>query len=153
MAKFKNPRKQFNYQIEIVEAPIDPFLFQDVDWGDSDIEQDSHGDVNYDIKTPGRASFSNITLSKLLPAKESDTYFWDWHRSCQDTTIGGAALPSEVKRTIQISELAPNGVTVLNTWIAEGCWPAKINGQSWKRGESGNSIETIELSVDRHDKI
>lgn len=50
-AKVKNPRKKFLWQIIFVKHPINAFLFQKVGIPEISIEQVSHGDVNYDVKT------------------------------------------------------------------------------------------------------
>ena len=153
MAKFANPRKKFNWSIQIVPEGINPFMFQKVTVPDLEIEQDNHGDTNHDIKTAGRVSYSNIKAEKLLPSNVSDTYMWAWADSCQSSTIGGGLTPAEYKKTIEIVELAEDGVTQLNRFIATGVWPCKVNGMEYDRGSSGNSIESVEFSVDKLIKV
>lgn len=153
MAKFANPRKKFNWSIQIVPEPINPFIFQKVTLPDITIEQDTHGDTNHDIKTAGRVSYGNIQAEKLLPSNSSDTYIWAWLDSCQSSVIGGGLVPDQYKKTIEVVELAEDGSTQLNRWIAIGVWPCKMNGQEFDRSQSGNSIESIEFSVDKFSKV
>lgn len=149
MAKVSNPRKSFSFTVQIAQLPINPFLVQEVDDPDVEVEQVSHGDTNYDVKTPGRVKVGNGTLRKLMTTDGGDNYMWDWLESCQDAWIGGGLVPDEAKRTLIISELAEDGTSVLNTYTWEGAWPTKINGNSRKRTASENIIEEIEFSVDR----
>lgn len=153
MAKIKNPRKKFLWSIQFVDMPINPYLFQKVDLPEKTIEQISHGDVNRDVKTGGRATIGNMTAEKLLTTSGSDTFIWDWMSSIADTTLGGGLTPEQYWKTILVSELAEDGQSVLNQWIMSEVWPTKLNGQSLERMSSDNSIETIEFSVGDIEKV
>ena len=153
MAKFANPRKKFNWSIQITPDPINPFLFQKVDMSESTITQDEHGDTNHNIKTAGRVEYSNIKAEKLMSSSQGDNYMWAWHDTCQSSIIGGGAIPALYKKTIVVTEMAEDGATVLNTWQAFGVWPCKITPSEYNRGDSGNSIETIEFSVDKLSRL
>jgi phage tail-like protein len=153
MAQIENPRKEFNFSIQIAPAPINPFLAQDVTLGEISIAQTKHGDTNYDVKTAGRVDFGNLTIDKIMTTSGADNYMFDWGLQCADAMIGGGLPPSQYKRTVILTELAEDGTSVLNTWICEGAWPTKINGQKFSRGSSDNSMEKIELSVDRMEKL
>ena len=83
----------------------------------------------------------------------ADNYFFDWAYSVQDVMIGGGSPPDTYKRTILVKELAEDGTSVINTWVCEGAWPTKINGQKLDRKSSDNSMEKLELSVDRCEKL
>lgn len=153
MAKIKNPRKKFLWSIQFVGMPINPYLFQKVDLPEKTIEQISHGDVNRDVKTGGRATIGNMTAEKLLTTSGSDTFIWDWMSSIADTTLGGGLTPEQYWKTILVSELAEDGQSVLNQWIMSEVWPTKLNGQSLERMSSDNSIETIEFSIGDIEKV
>jgi len=153
MANFSNPRKKFNFSIQITPDPINPFLFQKVTVPDAEINQDKHGDSNHDIKTAGRVDYGNIVAEKLLTASSGDNYMWSWFDTCQSSMIGGGSVPDIYKKTIIITEFAENGVTVLNTWQAFGVWPCKLSGMEFNRTSSENSVETIEFSVDKLSRI
>lgn len=153
MAQITNPRKEFNFSIQIVGAPINPFLVQDVTLPEININQAKHGDTNYDVKTAGRVEYSEAELEKIMTTSGADNYFFDWAYSCQDSIIGGGLVPDLYKRTVLISELAEDGTSILNTWVLLGVWPTKINGQKLTRRGTDNSLEKISLSVDRLDKV
>lgn len=153
MANITNPRKDFNFSIQIVPLPINPFLFQKLKLPDIDISQVKHGDTNYDVKTAGRVEVGNLEIEKLMTTSGADNYFYDWALSCQDVVVGGGLVPDMYKRTVLINELAEDGTSILNTWVYTGAWPTKINGQTLDRMSTNNSIESVTLSVDRSEKV
>lgn len=153
MAHIENPRKEFAFTIAVAPLPFNPWLAQEVDIPESSIDVTEHGDANHDIKTGGRRKFTTVNITKLLTTDGPDNYFWDWHSSVQDVLSGGGLPPQAYKRIVTVSELAEDGVTVINTWLLTGAWPNKINGQKLKRQGSDNSIETIELCVDNIEKV
>lgn len=153
MAKFANPRKKFNFSIQITPEPINPFLFQKVTLPDAEIAKDSHGDTNHDIHTAGRVSYSNIVCEKLMSSGAGDAYMWSWFDTCQSSMIGGGAPPSMYKKVITIFEYAEDGATVLNTWVATGVWPCVLKGLELDRQSSENTIETVEFSIDKLSKV
>ena len=153
MAKFANPRKSFNWSIQISPDPINPFQFQKVTVPDIEVEQVPHGDTNHDIKTAGRVSYGNIKAEKLMSSKEGDAYMSSWIDTCQSSVIGGGAPPALYKKVITVTEFAEDGATILNTWIAQGIWPSMVNGLELDRMSSDNTIETIEFSVDKLTKV
>lgn len=153
MAQFANPRKKFNWSIQITPEPINPFMFQKVNIPEGEIEPIAHGDTNHDIKTAGRVSYGNITAEKLLPSDSGDSYMWSWFDTCQSSMLGGGAPPDVYKKTIVITEFAEDGFTVLNTWTAIGCWPQRLGGLEKDRMSSENDIEEIEFSVDKLTKL
>lgn len=153
MANFGNPRKRFNFSIQIAPDPVNPFMFQKVTLPDIEIEQVTHGDTNHDIKTAGRVSYGNISCDKLQPSDTGDAYMWSWIDTCQSSVLGGGAPPALYKKTLLIVEFAEDGVTTLNTWTAIGAWPSKINGMELDRNSSENTIESIEFSIDKLTKL
>lgn len=153
MAKFANPRKRFQFSIQISPDPINPFLFQKVTIPDSDIEEVAHGDTNHDIKTAGRVTYGKIVCEKLLPSDQGDAYLWSWFDTCQSSVLGGGAPPQIYKKVITVVEFAEDGATILNTWVAEGVWPSSLPGTELDRQASDNTIENVEFSVDKLAKI
>jgi len=153
MAHVDNPRKGFNFSIDFPLFPINPFLAQEVDIPEVEVDQVEHGDSNHSIKTGGRKKVGNIKIKKILTTTGPDNYFWDWMILVQDFIAGGGLIPTAYKRAIVITELAEDGLSVINTWDCTGCWPTKINGQSHKRLASDNTIEELELSCDIIDKL
>ena len=153
MAKIKNPRKRFLWSIQFIGRPINPYLFQKITLPEKSVEVVEHGDINRSVKTGGRVTIGNLVAEKLLTTSGSDTYFWDWLRSVQDSKLGGGLVPEQYWEKVLVSELAEDGVSVLNQWICEEVWPHKVNGQDLERMSSDNSLETVELVVGDMDKI
>ena len=153
MAQISNPRKEFNFSIQVVGAPINPFLCQVVELPEISLEVAEHGDTNHDIKTAGRVKVGNVSIDKIMTTSGADNYFFDWLASCQDMMIGGGLVPDAYKRSVLIKELAEDGTSVLNTWVCQGAFPMKINGQKLDRKSSDNSMEKVELSVDKVEKV
>lgn len=152
-AKVKNPRKKFLWQVTFVKHPLNPYLFQTVSIPEIEIEQVSHGDINRDVKTGGRVTVGNLVCHKLESTSGSDTWLWDWLMSVQDLILGGGLTPPEYWETVRVDELAEDGVSILNSWICEEVWPAKVNSQDLDRMSSDNTLEEIEFSVGTVNKL
>lgn len=152
-AKIKNPRKIFLFQIIFTKHPINAYLFQKATIPEVSVEEVEHGDVNRSVKTAGRVSVGTLTVSKLETTSGSDTWLWDWLMSVQDMLLGGGLTPSQYWETVQINELAEDGVSILNSWICEEVWPTRLNGQDLDRMSSDNTIEEIEFSVGTVEKL
>lgn len=152
MAQIENPRKQFQFSIAIAPLPMNPWLAQKVNIPDISIDIAEHGDSNHDIKTGGRVKYTTINIDKISTTSGSDNYFFDWAASVQDVLVGGLP-PQAYKKVVTITELAEDGQTVINTWICKGCWPSKINGLELTRQGSDNTIEAVEICVDKIEKI
>lgn len=153
VAKIKNPRKTFLFQIIFTKHPINAYLFQKATIPEVSVEEVEHGDVNRSVKTAGRVSVGTLTVSKLETTSGSDTWLWDWLMSVQDMLLGGGLTPSQYWETVQINELAEDGVSILNSWICEEVWPTRLNGQDLDRMSSDNTIEEIEFSVGTVEKL
>lgn len=149
----KNPRKQFLWSINFTKHPLTPMLFQSITLPEVSVEQVEHSDVNFQVKTGGRVTVGNITARKLETTYGPDTVLWDWLNSVQSMVLKGGLTPTEYKDVAFINELAEDGVSVLNTWIATGVWPCRISGQEMDRGNSDNTIEEVEFSVDLLEKL
>lgn len=153
MAQISNPRKQFKFSIEIIGIAMNPWLAQEVEHPDIDVEQVPHGDVNYEVKTAGRVMTGNASINKIMTTSGPDNFIFNWKSLCQDEIIGGGAIPDIYKKTVLVRELDETGLVTINTWVWEGCWPTKINGQTNSRMTSDNTIESFELSVDISQKL
>lgn len=146
MAQIANPRKAFNFTILVLG--MNPFLAQEVDIPEFEVEAVEHGDTNHDIKTAGRVKFGNIRIKKISTADGPDTTFWAWLESCQNAILGGGTVPQLYKRNVVITQFATDGQTPIAVWQCQGVWPSKISGVNFKRMASENTMEDIELCVD-----
>lgn len=152
MAQIKNPRKAFLFSIAFPKHPINTYLAQKVTLPDIEVEQVTHGDINRDVKTPGRVTVGNLIVEKLKTTSGSDTWAHDWLLACQDMITGGGNVPSSIWETMVVNELAEDGTTVLNTHIYNEVWPCKINGIDLDRTSSDNIVEHVEFSVGTEDQ-
>lgn len=148
--KVGNARKNFNFKV--IMAGVTSFMVQTFTPPEKEIEEVEHGDSNYNVKTPGKASWSNAEMGKLLMVAAPDNAMWQWMLQCQNTTFGvGAALGFQ--RQIQVIELGPDNVSTLNTHVIT-CWPSKISYGDKSRVESGeNVIETVTFAVNGYDRV
>jgi len=148
-----NPRKKFKFAITFPSSPeIPTFHVQSVTLPDLTIEQDEHGEGNTISKTAGMAKVGNCTVERILPAGGGggvSAAIWEWANSAQNNLDGTGSDPSVYKRIVLVEELDHDGVLALNSWFLLGAWPTTINGREFNRTESGNRVESFELSVDR----
>lgn len=146
-----NPRKQFKFRVTIFGIPTLPaFGVQEVDLPDRELEQDEHGAGVTNIKTAGKVNIGNATFNRVMSAAVGAVSgeIWEWSRLCQDEILQTGGDPELYKKIVQIDELANDNQTALDTWYLVGCWPKLINGRQFRAAESGNTVESFELSVD-----
>lgn len=151
MARVANPRKVFNFMIEV--DGIDQFAVQVATPPTVGIEAVEHGDTNHTIKTAGRLTVGDFTVQKLKPLPSSDVWAWRWLKRAQDFKKGGGELPINYKKTIVIRELSTDNSTTANRWILEGCWVKEVSQTDFDRMSSDNVIETVVFSVDTVDQM
>lgn len=152
-AQVKNPRKRFLWSLTFIKHPINPYLFQMINIPEVFVDEIRHGDTNRDVKTGGRVMVGSMTAEKLETTDGSDTWFWDWLMSVQDLQLGGGLTPSRYWETVLITEHAEDGVSIVNQWIADEVWPMRLNQQELNRMSSDNTIESIEFSVGKIEKL
>jgi hypothetical protein len=150
----KNPKKQFNFRVSIpgsVNLPV--FGIQEFTPPDYEINADEHGESNTIIGTAGIAKAGSATLERIMPTSASDAklisnYFHLWAKEAQDPMTGLSQGEDTYKRTVIVTEFNGTG-TPQNSFVMLGCFPIKVNGRNYKRGEgAGNLVENVELWVD-----
>lgn len=151
MAKVSNPRKVFNFIIEV--DGIDQWEVQKVTLPEISVEQVEHGDTNHAIKTAGRVTVGNMTFEKLKPMPGADLGAFNWLRTAQSQVAGGGALSHIYKKNLVIKEMDSTGTTTLNRHICVGVWPTKVSQNDLDRNSSDNIIQSIELSVDVYEQL
>lgn len=149
MAQLENPAKEF--QFGLILPGLAPQLVQKVTTPDIDFEKAEHGDAGFKVKTAGLINIGTLKLSKLKPSDALDTYIYNWAKLIRNTKTGGGAPPSIYKRKGLIEQYGDDGITVIHTWVISGVWPEKINGVSYDKLSSNNTVEEIEFSVDEVD--
>jgi len=152
-AYIENPRKNFNFSAIFSGLPLNPFLIQEFDLPSFDIDVVAHGDTNHDIKTGGRIKFDAVKMKKLMVATGPDTWLYTWLILIQDVLTGGGQLPMIYKRSLTVFEYSNDNSTPINTWLLEGCWPNKLDAIQLRRLGSENTMESLELQVDKIFKL
>lgn len=151
MAKVANPKKVFQFGLSI--NGVNQFLIQDCKIPTAEIAADTHGDTNHDIKTAGRVTIGDIELKKLIADPTGDNWAMDWLNEAQNHITGGGTVPQLYKRNVIIAQYAEDGLNIVNRWVCNGVWCKKVEMETFKRGETGNIIENVMLSVDSIQKL
>lgn len=151
MAIIQDPRKFFQFSI-ILEG-LNPFLCQEVEVPEVEVEKAEHGDTNYDVKTAGRTKYGTLRLKKLRVASASDNLFFNWMKQCSNVWSGGGDTPILYKKNLYVDELGLDGSTILNSEFYENVWPSRRGAMNFQRMTSDNLIEEIEMEVDRVDRV
>lgn len=146
MAQLENPAKEF--QFGLILPGLIPALVQKVKLPDTDFDIAEHGDAGFLVKTAGLIKFGKLNLTKLKPSDALDVYIWTWVKQIRNTVTGGGAPPSLYKKVGLVEQYGNDGITVVHSWVVKGVWPSKINGVSYDRASSNNTIEDIEFEVD-----
>lgn len=146
MAKIANPRKKFQFTISI--PGLNPFLAQRVTVSSVELDQATHGDTGYEVKTAGMKKVGMLTVHKISRSEQFDNWVWDWVDRIMNTRVGGGEIPDLYKTFIMVEQYANDGETVMHRWFHYGCWPQKINGVEFSRVDSDNTIEEIDFCVD-----
>lgn len=90
------------------------------------------GTNDYVHKLPTRFKQGNLTLKRGVV----DGKFWQWYAK----TLPGKEKP----RNGSIQQLDERG-TVVMTWRIDRAYPRKVEGPSFNAGQSGVSVESMEL--------
>lgn len=155
MAILDNPRKQFNFRLIIEGFAAVDFYAQRVQLPDSELEVVEHGAGNHKKKTAGQRSFGTMTVEKLLTTQVGhldNQIIWDWHNRIQSVTSGG--IPASIYyKSIDVYELAEDGLQIINKWAILNAWPSKVSGQEFNRMSSDNTIESVEFTVEDVRKV
>jgi phage tail-like protein len=146
MAKVANPRKDFQFTVEI--DGLNAFECQKFTPADVEVDVVAHADTNHDVKTGGRLKVGEIVMEKLKPLPTSDKWAWDWLMSVQNPITGGGELPLNYKKPVVVRELDTTGIIVVNTWVYSGCFVSKISNKPLDRMSSDNQIETVTIQAD-----
>jgi len=140
-----NPLRAYRFRVEI--DGIDQIAIQKFTPPEHGVGVIEHGGYDANIKTAGKPFYGNATIEKLKPINGADLFTFEWLQAC----IYG--LPEAYKRTLIVKELGTDGITTINTWVLEGCFPVNISQTDLDRMSEDNSLETLELSVDKLTKF
>lgn len=107
-------------------------------------------------KSPGRVSFSDITLER---GATNDRDLYDWFKEVVDVAAGndltgqglGSAEP-DFRRSVSIVQMARDGTRV-RRWDVTNAWPTKFVAGEWDNNSDENNIESVTLTYDTFDLV
>lgn len=140
-------RKIFRFVLEI--DGVDQVLIQEVKKPKVEVGVVEHGVANGKTeKTAGGTTVSDAELKKIKPEGGSDSWAWDLMIQAQ------TGVAADYKFDAVFKELAPDGVTTLNSWLWIGCFIKSPEDAEFKKGiQNENLIETVMISVDDVERI
>lgn len=145
---FQDPLKVFNYIVEVEGFKRAGFYSATGLEGTSEVDEYAEGgNNNTNQKSPGRASYGNITLQRgqiIDPDGEGDNDFYTWWIQIHSIRTDGFADP-QYRRDMTIVQYNRDG-TEARRWPVAQCWPSRYKAMSDLAGsETGNSIEEMEI--------
>jgi phage tail-like protein len=105
------------------------------------------GGVLIPDKTPGRVTFTDITLERGVT---TDRDMWDWLKEVADAAANSGLIDPEYKRNLDIVQQDRDGTT-LRRWRISNAWPMKFVGGSWDNNTDETNIESVTLTYDSFD--
>lgn len=105
------------------------------------IEHHEGGDIIAD-KSPGRLSFSDITLER---GATDDHDLWDWFNSTANGGKNAGLVAPTYERTVDIVQLDLDG-SERRRWTLYRAWPTKFVAGEWDNGADENTMETVTLT-------
>lgn len=141
--------KKFKFIIEIDEISVAGFqkcsaLEAEV----AKIEQ-SEGGVLIPNKSPGRVSFSDLTLER---GAADDREMYDWWKQVVDAAANIGLDEPDFKRNLDIVQQARSGAELLR-WRVLGAWPTKFVAGEWDNEADENVIQMTTLTYDTFDLV
>jgi hypothetical protein len=138
-------RKNFRWALEI--QGVNHLYIQEVQAPDVELGVVLHGSPGNlpDGKTAGKAKVGELVAKMCKPELVSSAYIWDW------MAIAAGSPASAYQKVGFLSELAPDGVTVVEKYYCGKIWPSKISpsGLVTLADSNENIIETVTFQVER----
>ena len=149
---FGNPRvfhKKFKFLVEI--DGIGSAAFQKCSELSAEIAkvEYSEGGTVIPNKSPGRMTFSDITLDR---GATSDRDLFDWFKSVWDASSSEGVVEPEFRRSLDVVQLDRDG-SELRRWTLYNAWPTKFNAGEWDNEADENVIEQVTLTFDYFDIV
>lgn len=149
---FGNPRnfhKRFKFLVEIDGIVSAAFQKMSELSGEIAKVEYSEGGAIIPNKSPGRLSFSDVTLDR---GATSDRDLFDWFKEVWDASSGTGLADPEFRRSLDLVQLERDG-TELRRWTLYQAWPTKFNAGEWDNEADENVIEQVTLTFDYFDIV
>jgi phage tail-like protein len=95
-------------------------------------------------KSPGRATFSDVTLER---GATSDRDLYNWLVEVADIAANSGLKDNQYKRMVDIEQLDRDN-TVLQVWRLHNAWPQKFTAGDWDNDADENRMEQVVLTYD-----
>ena len=109
----------------------------------------SEGGVLIPDKSPGRVTFSDITLERGASRNQD---MFDWYKQVTDAAANSGLVDAEYKRTVDVVQQDRDGTT-LRRWRLFNAWPVKFTAGEWDNEADENNIEMVTMTYDTFDLI
>lgn len=137
--------KKFKFIVEI-DAPFASAGFQKCSALEAEVAkvEYSEGGSLIPDKSPGRVTFSDITLERGA-TKDKDAH--DWFVQVVDASANSGLVDPKYKRNLAVVQQDRDGKT-LRRWDVSGAWPVKFTAGEWDNEADENVIEMLTLTYD-----
>ena len=102
------------------------------------------GGVLIPDKTPGRMTFSDVTLER---GATQDRDLYDWLVQTSNAAANYGVVEPNYKRMLDIVQKERDN-SILRRWRLHGCWPQKFMAGEWDNEADENTIESVTLTYD-----
>lgn len=109
----------------------------------------SEGGTLIPNKSPGRLTFSDITLERGA-TQDRDLYVWMFEVANAAANTG--LLEPNFKRMLDIVQQERDN-SILRRWRLHGAWPVKFVGGDWDNEADENVIESVTLTYDFYELV
>jgi phage tail-like protein len=96
-------------------------------------------------KSPGRQTFSDVTLMRAAVEGDLDMYLW--HQQVVEAQAQAGLEEPEFKRNLDIVQLGNDGKTK-RRWRLFNAWPKSFTAGAWDNDSDDNVIESVTLCYD-----
>lgn len=153
MAIIGKPRtfhKQFKFLVEIDSVAFAGY--QSCSELTSEIAEAQYfeGGSSIPNKSPGRQTFSDVTLTRAAVTGDSDMYLW--HQQVMEAAANAGLSEPGFKRNLDIVQQDLDGSTI-RRWRLFNAWPKTFTAGSWDNESDDNVLESVTLAYDYFTKI
>lgn len=106
------------------------------------------GGSNIPNKSPGRVTFSDITLERGATQDES---CFNWMKTVIDVAANSGEVDDEYKRQGDVGQLDRDNKTIRKWRITNG-WPTKFVAGDWDNTADENVMESLTITYDLFDR-
>ena len=141
--------KKFKFLVEIDDVAVAGFQkCSELSAEVAKIEQSEGGSL-IPNKSPGRVTFTDITLER---GAADDIDMWNWWKQVVDAAANIGLDEPDFKRNADIVQQSRSGAE-LRRWRIEGAWPTKFVAGEWDNEADENVIEMTTLTYDTFDLV